>query len=181
MGIFASITNLMIPLAIMASELTTIPFQTNSGDTTTLEAFKGQVVLIVNTASECGHTPQYAGLEAIYEKYKHQGFTVIAFPSNDFGQQEPGTDAQIKEFCTTTYGVKFPLMKKIPVLGENKHPLYRYLVEHSEPAEEIPWNFTKFLLDRDGNIAARFHYKVQPDAPEVIAKIEALLGEKPSE
>ncbi|MBL0061498.1 MAG: glutathione peroxidase [bacterium] len=166
---------------MLASDLTTIPFQTNSGDTTTLEAFAGQVVLIVNTASECGHTPQYAGLEAIYEKYKSRGFTVVAFPSNDFDAQEPGTDAQIRNFCTTMYGVQFPLMKKIPVLGENKHPLYKYLVEHSEPADEIQWNFTKFLLDRNGNVAARFHYRVKPDAPEVIAKIEELLGEKPSE
>ncbi len=166
---------------MLASDLTSIPFQTNSGDTTTLDAFKGQVVLIVNTASECGQTPQYAGLEAIYEKYKSRGFTVVAFPSNDFDAQEPGTDAQIKEFCTTTYGVQFPLMKKIPVLGENKHPLYKYLVEHSEPANEIQWNFTKFLLDHNGNIAERFHYKVKPDSPEVIAKIEELLGDKPSE
>ncbi len=166
---------------MLASDLTSIPFQTNSGDTTTLDAFKGQVVLLVNTASECGQTPQYEGLEKIYEKYRSQGFTIVAFPSNDFGEQEPGTDAQIKNFCTTMYGVQFPLMQKISVLGENKHPLYKYLVEHSEPAEEIQWNFTKFLLDRNGNVAARFHFKVKPDAPEVIEKIEELLGEKPSE
>lgn len=166
---------------MLASDLTSIPFQTNSGDTTTLEAFAGQVVLIVNTASECGHTPQYAGMEAIYEKYRSQGFTIVAFPSNDFGEQEPGTDAQIRNFCTTMYGVQFPLMKKISVLGESKHPLYKYLVEHSEPADEIQWNFTKFLLDRNGNVAARFHYRVKPDSPEVIAKIEELLGDKPSE
>lgn len=181
MGIFASIIILLMPLIMTASDLSSIPFQTNSGDTTTLAAYKGQVVLIVNTASECGQTPQYAGLEKLYETYKERGLTVIAFPSNDFGKQEPGTDAQIKEFCTTNYGVTFPLMAKIPVLGEGKHPLYKYLVEQSEPAEEIQWNFTKFLLDRSGNVAARFHYKVQPDAPEVIAKIEELLGAASSE
>ena len=181
MGIFASLILWMLPLTMLAADLTSIPFQTNSGDTTTLAAYKGQVVLIVNTASECGQTPQYEGLEKIYNKYKERGFTVIAFPSNDFGEQEPGTNEQIKTFCSTTYGVTFPLMSKIPVLGENKHPLYKYLVEHSDPAEEIKWNFTKFLLDRDGNIAARFFHKVTPEDSTVISKIEELLGATPTE
>lgn len=181
MGIFAAIICLVLPLSMLAAEFNSIPFQTNSGDTTTLESFKGQVVLIVNTASECGYTPQYAGLEAIYEKYRSRGLTILAFPSNDFGQQEPGSNAQIRDFCTTMYGVQFPLMSKISVLGENKHPLFQYLIEHSEPAEEIKWNFTKFLLDRDGHIRARYFHKVEPEAPEVISMIEELLGEKPSE
>ncbi|MBK6766607.1 MAG: glutathione peroxidase [bacterium] len=166
---------------MLASDLHNIPFQTNSGDTTTLGAFKGHVILIVNTASECGHTPQYEGLEKLYKTYKDRGFTVLAFPSNDFGKQEPGTNAQIREFCTANYGVTFPLMSKIPVLGDAKHSLYKYLIDHSEPVEEIQWNFTKFLVDRDGSIAARFSYKMQPDAPELIGKIEELLGAAPKE
>lgn len=166
---------------MFASDLTSIPFQTNSGDTTSLAAFKGQVVLIVNTASECGHTPQYAALERLYKRFKERGFTVLAFPSNDFDAQEPGTDAQIREFCTTHYGVTFPLMKKIPVLGEHKHPLFKALVELSTPAEEIPWNFTKFLVDRSGKLAARFGYRTQPDDSAVLTKLTELLGATPSE
>jgi len=181
MGIFTALISLIVSTTMFASDLQNIPFQTNSGDTTTLAAFQGQVVLIVNTASECGHTPQYEGLEKLYKQYGDRGFTVIAFPSNDFGQQEPGTNEQIREFCSTKFGVTFPLMSKIPVLGEAKHPLYKYLIEHVEPVEEIQWNFTKFLVDRDGNVAARYLYKTQPDAPEVIAKIEALLGAAPKE
>ncbi len=167
--------SILIVSILTASELKTISFLTNSGETTSLNAFKGQVLLIVNTASECGQTPQYAGLEKLYEKYKDRGFTVIAFPSNDFKKQEPGSNEEIKHFCTTTYGVTFPLMSKITVLGENKHPLYKSLVEQTESAE-IEWNFAKFLLDRSGNVAARIHYRTKPDDPSVTSKIEELLG-----
>jgi glutathione peroxidase len=166
---------------LMASELQNIPFQTNSGDTTSLAQFAGKVVLVVNTASKCGQTPQYAGLEKLYETYNSRGLVVVAFPSNDFGEQEPGSNAEIKEFCSTNYGVTFPLMSKVTVLGEEKHPLYKFLVEHSDSAEEIQWNFTKFLIDRNGDVAARFHYKLQPDDPAIVTRIEELLGEKPSE
>ncbi|MCB1059914.1 MAG: glutathione peroxidase [Calditrichaeota bacterium] len=165
----------------MATDLQNIPFLTNSGDTTSLAAYKGDVVMIVNTASLCGNTPQYAGLEKLYATYKDRGFTILAFPANDFGKQEPGTNDEIKEFCTSTYGVTFPLMSKITVLGDSKHPLYKYLVEHSDPPAEIEWNFTKFLVDRDGKMAARFFNKTQPEDSTVTSKIEELLGAKPSE
>lgn len=166
---------LFVYLSAFAAPMQSIPFITNSGDTTSLEAFKGRVVLIVNTASECGHTPQYEGLEKLYEKYKERGFSVIALPANDFGQQEPGTDQQIREFCTTTYGVTFPLMAKISVKGETMHPLYKQLTSNEKTEGEIPWNFEKFLMDRDGNIAARFHYKTQPTSDEIVSLIEKLL------
>ena len=181
MGILAPIVLALFFSTSVASELYSIPFQTNSGDTTSLAAYKGQVVMVVNTASECGHTPQYANLEKLYEQYKSRGFVVLAFPSNDFGAQEPGSDAQIQQFCATNFGVTFPLMKKIPVLGEHKHPLYKHLVEQSEAQAEVEWNFTKFLIDRNGKVAARIHYRTLPDAPEVVAQIESLLEAKPSE
>ncbi|MCB9365707.1 MAG: glutathione peroxidase [Calditrichaeota bacterium] len=176
MGILASLILFLMPLSMFASDMTSIPFQTNSGDTTSLEAFKGNVVMVVNTASKCGFTPQYEGLEKLYARYKDRGFTVVAFPANNFKEQEPGSNEEIREFCTTTYGVTFPLMSKISVKGNDMHPLYKYLTEHSDPAGEITWNFNKFLLDRDGNIAARFDTKVEPTDSAVTSKIEDLLG-----
>lgn len=145
-----------------------------------LSTYKGDVVLIVNVASKCGLTPQYEDLEAVYEKYKDKGFTVLGFPANEFGKQEPGTDAQIKEFCTKDYGVKFPMFSKIVVKGDGIHPLYAYLTgKDTNPkfAGEIPWNFTKFLVNRKGEIIARFEPRVTPDSPEVIKAIETALAE----
>lgn len=146
-----------------------------------LSKFKGDVVLIVNVASKCGYTPQYADLQAIYEKYKDQGFTILAFPANEFGAQEPGTDAEIKSFCTKNYGVTFPVFSKIVVKGQGIAPLYSYLTgEKTNPkfSGEIPWNFTKFLVDRDGQVAARFKPGDKPDSEMVTKAIESALGRK---
>jgi glutathione peroxidase len=152
-----------------------IPFQTIAGDTTSLAAFNGKVLLLVNVASKCGYTPQYDGLEKLYEKYKDRGLVVIGFPANNFGAQEPGTNAEILSFCKANYGVTFPMMAKISVKGDDMHPLYQFLTTHADPAGDITWNFNKFLLDRNGQIAARFDKKITPDDPALTAKIDLLL------
>lgn len=141
------------------------------------EAYAGQVLLVVNTASKCGNTPQYEGLEAMYEKYREQGFAVLGFPSNDFMGQEPGSEEEIQEFCTLTYGVKFPMFEKVQVRGADATPLYRALAEAT--GESPGWNFHKYLLDRQGNVVASFGHRVQPDDPELVAAIERELA-KPS-
>jgi len=146
-----------------------------------LSKYKGDVLLIVNVASKCGYTPQYEGLEATYEKYRDQGFKVLAFPANEFGKQEPGSDAEIKQFCTANYNLKFPVFSKIVVKGEGIHPLYQYLTsKDTNPsfAGPIPWNFTKFLVDRTGRVVARFEPKATPESPEVTKAIETALAEK---
>ncbi len=138
--------------------------------------FKGKVILIVNVASKCGYTPQYKELEAVYEKYKDQGFVILGFPANNFMGQEPGTNQEIKTFCSRTYGVKFPLYTKISIKGSDQAPLYQFLTDPAtKTGGEIKWNFTKFLAGRDGKIIARFETPVKPDAPEVIAAIEKAL------
>lgn len=145
-----------------------------------LAQYKGQVALLVNTASKCGFTPQYEGLEALYEKYSGQGFTILAFPANNFKAQEPGTDSEIKQFCSMTYNVTFPLFSKVSVKGEDICPLYAYLTsESTNPgfAGEIPWNFTKFLLDRQGRVVARFTPQTAPDDSALVQAIEKALTE----
>lgn len=157
--------------------------KTIDGQEKKLSDYKGKVVMLVNVASKCGLTPQYAPLEALYEKYKDQGLVVIGFPANNFGGQEPGTEEQIKEFCSATYHVKFPMMSKISVKGDDKHPLYRFLTEEptaKEFAGEIEWNFAKFLVDRNGNVMARFGSRTVPDAPQVTQAIEKALAAKPA-
>ena len=152
-----------------------------NGTDVALSKYQGKVLLIVNTASQCGLTPQYKGLEAAYEKYKDQGFTVLGFPANEFGKQEPGTNDEIKEFCSTKYNVTFPMFSKIVVKGEGIHPLYNYLTsESTNPkfAGKIGWNFAKFLVNRKGEVVARFEPKVAPDSPEVTSAIEKALAEK---
>jgi glutathione peroxidase len=138
-----------------------------------LSAYQGKVVLIVNVASRCGFTPQYAGLEALYEKYKDRGFVILGFPANNFGGQEPGTNEEIKTFCSTKYNVTFPMYSKISVKGEDKAPLYQFLTDTT--GSEIQWNFTKFLVDKDGKVVARFESKVTPESPDVAAAIEKAL------
>lgn len=143
-----------------------------------LSQHKGKVVLIVNTASKCGLTPQYKALEALYEKYKDQGFVIVGFPANNFKEQEPGSNEQIKDFCQQNYGVTFPMMSKISVKGDDKHPLYKYLTEAPTAgnfAGEIGWNFTKFLVGKDGNVVARFESKMKPDDVGVVSAIEGAL------
>ena len=138
-----------------------------------LSAYQGKVVLIVNVASRCGFTPQYAGLEALYEKYKDRGFVILGFPANNFGGQEPGTNEEIKTFCSSKYNVTFPMYSKISVKGDDKAPLYQFLTDTT--GGEIQWNFTKFLVDKNGKVAARFEPKVTPESPDVAGAIEKAL------
>jgi len=147
------------------------------GNNIDLGNFKGNVVLMVNVASKCGFTPQYEGLQAIYEKYKDDGFVVLGFPANNFANQEPGSDKEIKEFCTTNYGVTFPMFSKISVKGDDQHPLYQYLTNKKkhDHGGEIGWNFTKFLINRDGEVVNRFESKVKPRDDQVIQAIESAL------
>ena len=145
----------------------------------TLAPFKGRVLLIVNVASECGLTPQYQGLEALFARYQPKGLSVLGFPCNQFGAQEPGTHAEIKRFCSTTYRVSFPLFAKIDVNGANRHPLYAALAGKASPFPgNVRWNFEKFLVGRDGTVLARFAADTEPDSPEVIKAIEHALAAK---
>ncbi len=159
----------------MAGSIHDIEVTAANGEKKRLDAYKGDVLLIVNVASRCGFTPQYEGLEALYRKYKDRGFRILAFPSNDFGAQEPGTIEEIQQFCRTNYGVTFELFDKVHAIGEAKHPLYVWLTEHADPQGEVQWNFEKFLISRDGRIAARFPSKVAPDDSGLIGKIEEAL------
>ena len=154
------------------------------GKQVALAAYKGKVALIVNVASQCGFTPQYAGLEALYEKYKDQGFVVLGFPANNFGNQEPGTNDEIKQFCTRTYKVTFPMFAKVSVAGDDKTPLYQFLTgkeANPKTGGEIRWNFTKFLVGRDGRIIARFEPDVAPEDPELVTAVETALKPQPPE
>jgi glutathione peroxidase len=142
-----------------------------------LADYKGKVVLIVNVASRCGYTPQYSALESLYEKYKGQGFVILGFPANNFGAQEPGTNEEIKTFCTRKYNVSFPMYAKISVKGDDQSPLYSYLTKETGPSitGDIKWNFTKFLVDRNGDVVQRFEPAVTPDSPEMVAAVEKQL------
>ena len=141
-----------------------------------LGSYQGKVVLVVNVASRCGATPQYEGLQALYEKYKDKGFVVLGFPANDFGAQEPGSDEQIKEFCSSKYDVTFPMFSKITVKGSDKPKLYQVLTETADPAGDIGWNFEKFLIGKDGKVAGRFKTRVSPDDAALVGAIEAALA-----
>ena len=182
----------------MSAQILDIPVRKITGADTTLGEFKGKVLLVVNVASKCGLTPQYEGLEKIYEQYKGQGLVVAGFPANDFKSQEPGTEDEIQAFCTTNYGVKFPMFSNITVVGAEKHPLYAALIAakpkavnlsevpfreklkgygidaNAEP--ELTWNFEKFLVGRSGEVVQRFAPDTQPDAPALVAAIEAELA-----
>jgi len=164
---------------VYAASIHEIAVKDIDGKDTSLGAYKGKVLLIVNVASKCGLTPQYKALEALHEKYKDKGFTVLGFPCNQFGEQEPGTNEEIKQFCSSKYNVTFPLFDKLDVKGEKQHPLYVALAGKDSPYPgDIKWNFGKFLIGRDGKIIKRFEPKTTPDAPEVTAAIEAALAEK---
>jgi len=170
-------------LLIMATSLyagsSLYSFTLNSidGKPAPLAEYKGKVVLIVNVASQCGYTPQYSALEAIYEKYKDQGFVILGFPANNFGAQEPGTNEEIKTFCSRKYSVKFPMYAKISVKGDDQAPLSAYLTKQTSPGitGDIKWNFTKFLVDKNGNVVQRFEPAVTPDSKEVTSAIEKQL------
>jgi glutathione peroxidase len=139
-----------------------------------LSTYKGKIALVVNVASQCGYTPQYEGLEALYKKYKDKDFVILGFPANNFGGQEPGTNAEIKTFCTRKYSVDFPMFSKISVKGADQSPLYQFLTKTS--GGDIQWNFTKFLVDRDGKVLQRFESDIEPESPQVIKALEAALA-----
>ena len=177
---------LILTLCLACASLSAEPksiyeFTMNSidGQPVSLKSFQGKVVLLVNVASKCGFTPQYTALEAVYEKYKSRGLVIVGIPANNFMSQEPGTNAEIKTFCSTKYNVTFPMMAKISVKGDDQTPLYTFLTgKATDPqfAGDIKWNFTKFLFDRNGNPVARFEPKVTPDSTDVTAAIESALG-----
>lgn len=155
-----------------------IALKTLDGTPTTLAAHTDRAVLVVNVASKCGLTPQYTALEQLHEAYRGQGFSVVGFPCNQFGAQEPGSAEEIQTFCSTTYGVTFPLFEKIDVNGEHRSAVYAELTKSADAegyTGDIRWNFEKFLLDGDGNVVARFGPRTEPDAPEVISAIKTLL------
>lgn len=182
----------------MSTTLASIPVEKITGEPASLAEFAGNVVLVVNVASKCGLTPQYEGLEKLYQRYRGRGFVIAGFPANDFKQQEPGTNQEIQSFCSINYGVTFPLFSKITVVGPGKHPLYKALIAAQpkatstaetpfreklkaygidpQPEPEILWNFEKFLLNRKGEVVQRFSPDTAPDAPELIAALEAELA-----
>ena len=170
---------LILAGAAIAGSLYDYTLNSIDGKPTPLGSFKGQVVLLVNVASRCGYTPQYTGLESLYEKYKGQGLVIVGVPANNFMGQEPGTNEEIKKFCSNKYNVTFPMMAKVSVLGDDETPLYQFLTDKSANpaiAGDIKWNFTKFLFDRNGHPVARFEPAVKPDSPEVTAAIESTLS-----
>ncbi len=162
---------------LAASGIYAFTLNSIDGKPAPLAEYKGKVILIVNVASQCGYTPQYSALETIYEKYKDRGLVVLGFPANNFGEQEPGTNQEIKTFCTRKYSVTFPLYAKISVRGDDQDPLYSYLTKQTPKniRGEIKWNFTKFLVDRNGNVVERFEPAVTPDSKQAVAAIEKQL------
>jgi glutathione peroxidase len=169
---------LLSATAFAASSLYDFTMPALNGSPTPLGGFKGKVVLVVNVASQCGYTPQYEGLQALYVKYKDQGFVIAGFPANNFGGQEPGTNEEIGAFCKSKYGVTFPMFSKISVKGADKAPLYQFLTDKSanpKTGGEIQWNFTKFLVDRQGKVIQRFEPAVEPQSKELVSAVESTL------
>ena len=167
-------------MAFGASSVYDFTLNSIDGAATPLSSFKGKVVLLVNVASKCGFTPQYAGLEKLYEAYKDKGFVIVGVPANNFGKQEPGSNEEIKTFCSRNYNVTFPMMSKVSVKGEDTTPLYQYLTDKSASPTtggEIKWNFTKFLVDKKGNVINRFEPAVTPEAAELVKAVEAALAQ----
>ena len=177
--LLALMTTTLLFSAHAADSIYELPLKDIDGKAATLKPYAGQVILIVNVASKCGYTPQYAGLESLYKKYGVQGLVVCGFPCDQFGHQEPGTAEEIKSFCTSKYDVTFPMFDRLEVNGENRHPLYAVLAGTNSPfAGNIKWNFTKFLIGRDGKVLQRFESKVTPDSAELTKAIEAALAAK---
>ena len=170
---------LMQTMTSHAQALYKIPVKDIDQKETSLGAYQGKVLLVVNVASKCGFTPQYTALQAVYEKYKDKGLVILGFPCNQFGSQEPGSNEEIKLFCSSKYNVTFPLFDKLEVNGPNRNPLYVALAGSGSPFPgDIKWNFTKFLIGRDGTILKRFPSPATPDSPEVITAIESALSAK---
>lgn len=167
---------LALTASVTASNLYEIPLKDIKGEETNLKPYEGKVMLIVNVASKCGNTKQYTELQALHETFAKNGLAILGFPCNDFGGQEPGSNEEIQEFCSTKYSVSFPLFDKVVVKGPEKHPLYQALSGPESPFPgDVKWNFGKFLVGKDGKILARFEPKTKPDAPEVIEAIKAAL------
>jgi glutathione peroxidase len=165
-------------MAAPANSVYNFTLKSIDGQPVSLSSYHGKVLLLVNVASKCGYTPQYAGLESLYEKYKDRGLIIVGIPANNFAGQEPGTNAEIKTFCRNKYNVSFPMMSKVSVLGDDKTPLYVFLTDKSVNPQiggDIKWNFTKFLFDRNGKPVARFEPAVTPDSPQVTAAVESAL------
>jgi glutathione peroxidase len=163
-----------LPMALFAAtSVHEFTMKSIDGKSAPFSAYKGKVLLIVNVASRCGYTPQYAGLQALYDKYKDRGLVLVGVPANNFGGQEPGTDDEIKTFCSRNYGVTFPMMSKVSVQGDDKTPLYQYLTAEKG---EVKWNFTKFLVGKDGKVMTRFDSAVKPDSAELAGAIEKALA-----
>ncbi|HEV3334553.1 MAG TPA: glutathione peroxidase [Bryobacteraceae bacterium] len=168
----------LMSTAFGASNVHEFTLNALNGTPTPLANFKGKVMLVVNVASQCGYTPQYEGLQALYAKYKDQGFVIAGFPANNFGAQEPGTNEEIGAFCKSKYGVTFPMFSKISVKGSDKAPLYQFLTDKSanpKTGGEIQWNFTKFLVDRNGRVIQRFEPAVEPQSGELVSAVETAL------
>ncbi len=162
----------MIAVSTSAADLADIPLKTIEGKDASLKDYAGKVVLIVNVASECGYTGQYAGMQALHEKYAAKGFTVLGFPCNDFGGQEPGSESDIKQFCTSRYSVTFPMFAKVQIAGESKHPLFAQLTAD----KEVQWNFEKFLLGKDGKLISRYGSDAEPEGGDIEAAVKTALG-----
>ena len=161
----------------MSQSLYDISVTNSRGKELKLAEYEGDVLLIVNVASACGFTPQYEGLEELHKAYSSQGLRVLAFPCNDFGAQEPGSMEEIESFCSLNYGVTFDLFQKIAILGENRHPLYTWLINQAEPAgEDVKWNFEKFLLGRDGKLIGRYSSKIAPEDESLVSAVENALA-----
>lgn len=160
----------------MSNTVSDIAVKTINGEDKQLSEYAGKVLLIVNVASYCGYTPQYKGLEQLNQKYRDTGLRVLAFPCNDFGAQEPGSNAEIMQFCTKNYGVNFEMFDKVHAKGSQQHPLYNRLTNAVEPTGNVSWNFEKFLISKQGEVVARFNSSVKPDSPELIAAIERELA-----
>lgn len=175
------LTAVTLPVAVVRAELPQIELRTIEGKHTPLRSYAGKVLLVANTASLCGFTPQYKDLEKLFETYRQRDFMVLGFPSNDFGEQDPGSDQDIKKFCTTKFQITFPLFTKAPVKGESQQPFFAFLTKKSaeELQGDIEWNFEKFLLDKSGVVRARFGSSVNPMSTRITSKIEELLSEKP--
>ncbi len=159
----------------MRTSISDISVKTMEGQTRSLQEYAGNVLLIVNVASYCGYTSQYAGLQKLHEHYHSQGFTVLGFPCNDYGMQEPDPKEKIQQFCSTQYGVTFPMFDKICARGAEQHPLYAKLSHSVEPKGEVAWNFEKFLINKDGEVVRRFKSAVSPESPELVTAIEQVL------
>jgi len=165
-------------MAMQAASIFDFTLNDIDGKPVSLSQFRGKTLLLVNTASFCGNTPQYADLQTMYERYRTKGFEILAFPANNFGQQEPGTNEDIKRFCLTKYSLTFPLFSKISVKGDDKHPLYRYLTEESPFPGEVEWNFQKYLVDPNGTVVARYHHRTKPMSDEIVRDLERTLAKK---